>query len=104
MDEEDFLESCERVARGARWLDCEFPGWERKVDVAILDISDPDRCVCGQVIPLDDITGTYGYGKACDMLSTPARTYGYGFAESCDGDQWVTLIKERFNTGALSDG
>lgn len=37
-----------RVATGAAWLDKHRPGWERKVDLAKLHMSDTEWCICGQ--------------------------------------------------------
>jgi hypothetical protein len=93
--------SAKRVARGAAFMDEFYPGWERKVDVTILDISSPDQCICGQVIP-----DLFPWSAASEVFY--GRDYEFsmaecGFADSEDGDAWVSLIKTRFDTGALSD-
>lgn len=41
----------ERAARGSRWLDDNEPGWEEKIYLPELDLSEPDACVCGQIGP-----------------------------------------------------
>ena len=39
----------ERVKRGARWLDENFPGWEGRIHPDTLDVSSGVDCICGQV-------------------------------------------------------
>jgi hypothetical protein len=107
--------SRERVTRGAAWLDKVAPGWERKLDLSILDIEDGAACVCGQVFMAEAVHHINGYAYACDFLSAsslagwpdgPTRRgvmASHGFLFSEDGDAWVALVKERFETGALSD-
>lgn len=38
-----------RVANGARWLDENFPGWEARINLDSLNLSDSCDCICGQV-------------------------------------------------------
>lgn len=38
-----------RVKRGARWLDENFPGWEKRIDTTTLDLANGETCICGQV-------------------------------------------------------
>lgn len=101
-EERRYQISCQRVARGAAWLDANHSGWERKIDLSILDITDGDTCICGQVIP----QGSYvnGFGRVIgESLIRENAISDHGFVYSYDQDQWVTLIKERFDSGALSD-
>lgn len=37
-----------RIARGARFMDREFPGWETRIDVQLLDPDNPTDCALGQ--------------------------------------------------------
>lgn len=39
----------EYVKRGAEFLDEMVPGWYRKINLRKLDISDQERCICGQL-------------------------------------------------------
>ena len=90
MDKKEFQKSCRHVADGAQWLDNVKPGWERKIDTSLLDIEDPIQCVCGQALThgwSDDLL----YGKEAWWLIE------HGFLEQRDGDQWIALIKERFD-------
>lgn len=65
----------EAAAKGARKCDEMLPGWYRKIDVPRLDISLPNRCVCGQ------LGGTYSRGLELVGLSY-AGGASYGFS-SC---------------------
>lgn len=38
-----------RVARGAAWLDTVLPGWCRNIDLELLDMEHPWRCIIGQL-------------------------------------------------------
>jgi len=87
------------VAAGAAWLDLVAPGWERKVDLGTLEITDPDRCVCGQVVPISS-EAKNGYEA---VFHQGISLVHLGFVHSSDQDAWVELIKERFETGQLSD-
>lgn len=90
-----------RVARGAAWLDEVMPGWERKLDLGILDIATCSRCIVGQIeirapspsCGLEDV----GLDTAGSHQSAAGRFEGRLLT-----DAWVALVKERFNTGNLS--
>lgn len=47
-----------RVARGARWLDKNYPNWWKTIDLGTLNVASCTRCVLGQVftgtIPADE--------------------------------------------------
>lgn len=96
-------DSIDRVTRGAAWLDEIEPGWERKLDLSTLDINDPNQCVCGQVF-MSKVSSKHlnGYGYAREFL-TAGQSYDSGFVLLRDGDTWVELVKQRFDTGTLSD-
>lgn len=91
------------VARGAAWLDENFPGWERRVDLSILDISDPALCICGQVVPQEMIDASKQFTGFGAVTASDSGSSVFGFAGASHDDYWVSLIKERFDTGALSD-
>jgi hypothetical protein len=102
MNAIEMKDSAERVARGAAYMDENYPGWERKINLEILNIASPNSCICGQVV-----TGI-GYGSGWGVVNNDLARIGeitghYGFDTPQDGDAWVSLIKERFDTGALSD-
>lgn len=118
------------VAAGAAWLDENFPGWEREIDLGTLNLEDCQQCICGQ--SLRELVGGIvdsGYhaavtmgagvsdGWACndDFVRAVKWAAEHGFAlddESEGGTYddfkklegiWVELLKERFSTGNLSD-
>lgn len=39
-----------RVEVGAAWLDTNHPGWLERIDLIVLDMSDPEHDVIGQII------------------------------------------------------
>jgi hypothetical protein len=98
------------VAAGAAWLDQVAPGWERKVDLSVLDLTDPFQCICGQVVPLapyvEGLWHTGGYGDVSEWIHAQGshlHIFHLGFVLPADQDAWVSLIKERFDSGLLSD-
>lgn len=91
-----------RVAKGAAWLDEKQRGWERRINVAELMMSDCYECVLGQIF------GDFFVAVVSERLANPVE-YGFNLY-ACNPlqfqglrDTWVTLIKERFDTGNLSD-
>lgn len=120
------------VAAGAAWLDKEFPGWEREIDLGTLDLEHCQSCICGQ--SLRGLVGNNiesGYHAAIILGAKVsedwvwnqdfvwalswARDHGFAVDDRDVSDNhyrtafdeldvhWSTLIKERFNTGNLSD-
>ncbi len=114
-----------RVARGASHLDAHLPGWERRIDLAILDLADSCRCVLGQLyaqVPRDHIANIhwtctpYSHGAVCvpDAIGEDVDNFAYDHGFEAWGpdtrgeyalldEAWITLIKARYDTGALSD-
>ena len=104
-----------RVSRGIAWLDAEQPGWERSIDLTELDVSSCTACVLGQVFAREaDDEGWSGFEYALDVYESGEKlsyAHHYGFANGkVRGDdfdeltaEWVRRIKERFDSGCLSD-
>jgi hypothetical protein len=103
----------ERVAKGAAWLDKEVPGWERKIDLSILQLSSCCDCICGQAMA-DMLEGYYidGFSRAMDISNSAynyewAKDHGFYYYDEHDlvalEAAWTSLIKERHNTGNFSD-
>lgn len=101
------------VAAGAEWLDNNFPGWEREIDLGTLSLDNCQECICGQSLrkvafgagAMDGYHyATYFSGRSKDW----AIAHGF-YVNGTDENWrmvegiWVELIKERFNTGNLSD-
>lgn len=51
-NEEIFISEDTKLAikRGVYWLDTNHPGWEQKIDLSNLTMSNCDRCVIGQAV------------------------------------------------------
>jgi len=86
-----------RIERGAALLDDKVPGWQDKIDLATLDMSNCANCVVGQVY------GDYDLGLAeldGEAQRQPSR---YGFAalptEMFDTltDKWRAFLERRRN-------
>ncbi len=114
-----------RVARGASHLDAHLPGWERRIDLATLDLADSCRCVLGQLyggrkelahsVDIMAPCSPYGHGSICipyelgihsDDFAVDhgfeANTASYPEYRALD-EAWIALIKARFESGAFSD-
>lgn len=101
------------VAAGAQWLDENFPGWEREIDLGTLDIHDPCSCVLGQSLRRKAGIGVTGWGygeKVFDIQFVNNEIDGETYSLLCRAFSWAKceplwreLIKERFSSGNLSD-
>lgn len=113
------------VAKGAEWLDENFPGWERDIDLGNFNLSSCTNCVCGQSLA-KFVEGTFcsGYsyalatamGLPIDELDTAvyelnsmiyeslvwAKAHGFFGDWERNEALWRELIKERFSNGTLS--
>ena len=79
----------ERVERGARWLDENFPGWEGRIDIDTLDISSGTYCICGQVFD-EDANRLMAAGADGSIVSS-GFDYGYStlFTEA---NSWISAM------------
>ena len=109
------------VATGAAWLDENFPGWEREIDLGELDIENCSLCICGQSLRKFVVNGLTGYDIALAVSHGLAESkfrnralrfnwanehgfYARNFMHATTLESlWRDLIKERFSTGNLSD-
>jgi hypothetical protein len=87
------------VRRGARLLDREAPGWERKIDLDTLDLEHTCNCVVGQV---------YGdYDEGIEQLDGDAEShperYGFDIDPAADyeyeslTERWRGFLKRRLS-------
>lgn len=110
------------VAAGAEWLDENEPGWEGRIDLASLDLSNSCRCVLGQVTPEESYTdsmirihGLGGWHDLDPMFHTGEQAHAWALAHGFNkpvgvpfdyyevlDELWITLVKERHDTGNLS--
>jgi hypothetical protein len=63
----------ERVARGVLWLDHMHDGWREKVDLSTLNLTDPWKCILGQV------SGTSYWDAQCNMIGSADMAADMGF-------------------------
>jgi hypothetical protein len=105
------LTTREQVATGAAWLDMVHPGWERAVDLGVLDMTNPIVCIIGQVFGGGRgeawcNSGWDRLGQIIDLagmeLESCSWLCDHGFM-GCGDHEWGRLIKDRFNSGQLSD-
>jgi hypothetical protein len=73
----------ECVTEGVLWLDEKAPGWAERVDLSLLDMKDPQRCIIGQVFRGE----SFGYALA----SRGVRAWGFslGFDRRDSEPSWV---------------
>jgi hypothetical protein len=84
-----------RAKRGARWLDENFPGWEKRINLNTLELANGEQCICGQVFKrrAKNHYGENGFEYASDHL----------FAEA---NSWITKIvpkNARFRAHKVSE-
>lgn len=63
-----------RVKAGARWLDECFPGWESRINLKTLELSNSSSCICGQVFQ-EEARKISGYSYASDNLFSEANSW-----------------------------
>ena len=112
------LDRC--VERGAAWLDKVRPGWEREVDLALLEMSLGCRCILGHITGFTDrqmdglCLHETGYGLVTSVIEAAgfdgdlwARRHGFDAPSGVEFDAleeaWISLVKDRFDSGDLSD-
>lgn len=90
-----------RVARGAAWLDEKVPGWERRIDLGVLDIGSCRVCMVGQLSPPWHLADA-----GLNLWSAGFASVSWPWEDNPEvdalNDAWRSLIKERFDTGNLS--
>lgn len=67
-----------RAARGAAFMDRKRPGWEKDINLSVLNIGDSERCVLGQRYG-DHVAGSIVLGLSI------RRQYRYGFMATKEG-------------------
>lgn len=112
------------VAQGAAFLDQHTPGWERRIDVACLDMNSHTSCIAAQAFEMsfDVFCHTYFHDAPEYVqdelislgLTTPSPSDAdiepvddiLAFMMSCFaalGECWIQLLKERYNSGLLEE-
>jgi len=86
----------ERVKEGASYLDKKSPGWDARINLARLDMSDPRICILGQLYNFYQIGN-----KRLNLTHRESKDLGFdsisisGSAYRLITDEWIKLIKER---------
>lgn len=98
----------ERVARGAAWLDENYPTWWERIDLATLNIASCSDCVLGQVytrvIPAEERPGIVAQVLR-NMHKFESRIFAEGLAEAAVTPGFNILIeKHSMVTGAWTMG
>lgn len=92
------------VANGAQLLDEKIPGWYRRIDLRTLDLSNPQRCICGQ---LAGGANNWDWEVTTRFLGEPISggidwIVRHGFCcQGTNGEDWVLAIKTRLALDAL---
>lgn len=86
----------ERVAAGAAWLDEHEPGWIKRIDIGVLDISSCANCVLGQVFgDFDDARrDAWLNPPEHDRMTDPGRRRGFMTPDPGAFEQYETLTAE----------
>jgi hypothetical protein len=95
----DLYEAETRVAAGAEWMDANAPGWMASIDLNLLDVKSPFKCVLGQVFHRNS-NDTAGYFYAVDTMlgNETGVAVGLGFqtaaAERVDRYEELLLLTQ----------
>lgn len=95
------------VEQSAATLDRHFPGWEDKIDLDTLDISNVNQCVLGQLFQEEarkdhDRWIANGYDYAMERhYSLLFGMYGEAFASPGTTRYWKELIQARRDVAAM---
>lgn len=78
----------QRVANGARWLDENFPGWDKRIDIGNLELSDGQYCICGQVFEeiAEGLSEDDGWGGTKDGFE---YAYDHLFEQA---NSWISAL------------
>lgn len=79
----------ERVRKGAKLLDKEYPGWEKRIDLSILDLESTCDCILGQLY------GGYGAGLEALLAGNQqkAANLAFGGYKSYRKSPWLTMTR-----------
>lgn len=104
------------VAAGAAWLDENEPGWEGRIDLAKLDLSNGCQCVLGQVTPERSYWYFLVRARPDQQTAWHADHDGWAVEHGFNApyllrctrayialdELWIALVKERHDSGLLS--
>jgi hypothetical protein len=79
----------ERVANGARWLDENFPGWEKRINIKTLDLENGQSCICGQVFKRK--AANWSKKEHIDYRDGDGYVYAYSTLFS-EANSWISTL------------
>lgn len=85
------------VAKSAKQLDCDMPEWQNKINTDLLDMGEPDFCICGQLEldgPNPDNSNWTGY-KGSIYMSKSRGFYVSEFQNDFLKQLWLVEIQQR---------
>lgn len=74
----------DKVAAGVAYLDNLIPEWHKRINIEILNMDLPDKCICGQL----GLSGSYVKGSLCERLPMSEKL---GFFIGCTRDESICL-------------
>jgi hypothetical protein len=86
-----------RVILGAQWLNANYPGWHRKIDMDDFCMSSTCGCVCGQLFhgysntPQEAIAQDVSFGFDLPVGRDDGRIEKYAFLE----EVWKEIIESK---------
>lgn len=75
------------VKKCAKLLDREHPGWHKKINIPLLDMTNIQYCVLGQL---------YGFSAGLEKLGH-LQNCPYGFTASAPNTKWIKQITKRLH-------
>lgn len=89
------LTTKQRVNRGWKWLDENFPGWQAKINLADLSLADGTKCICGQVFEDDAKRANQRTNADDDKAWGDIYVTPYDYAERtlfAQANSWITSL------------
>jgi hypothetical protein len=85
------------IAEAAAVLDIEKPGWEKRINVDILQMHCGHRCILGQLYG-SEVKNTFwnGFDRGIDTLMYKYRLNGQ-FNSDASKEEWIREIDARLN-------
>jgi hypothetical protein len=89
-----------KVAKGVALMDRELPGWEKKIDLELLDLGDSCSCIIGQAYSGESyIASVHDLFEGSPFTENTTDEYGFSTPDCNDYPsltrEWKELILER---------
>lgn len=87
-----------RASKGADWLDRTLPNWWLRINVGLLDMSNLDLCVGGQLF-IEKDNGYAAFMEAYGLTPQDAERLGFDVSDYITYEEldeaWTSLITDR---------